>query len=70
MEACDDLNMGGGEVGDFLFISLTYIFDLAGLSNIMLKKTVILSGLGERDLFLFVFSLILTLLRNFVTNVH
>lgn len=57
-------------MGDFLFISLTYIFDLAGLSNIMLKKTVILSGLGERDLFLFVFSLILTLLRNFVTNVH
>lgn len=59
------------------FISLTYIFDLAGPSNIMLKRTVILWGKRGGgggglcgNLFLFVFSLILTLLRNFVTNAH
>lgn len=55
---CWARTMGGGEVGGFLFISLTYIFDLAGLSNIMLKRTVILLGVGGgggANLFLFVF---------------
>lgn len=70
---CWARTMGGGEVGGFLFISLTYIFDLAGLSNIMLKRTVILLGVGGAGVQIFFclfFSLILTLLRNSVTNVH
>ena len=70
---CWARTMGGGEVGGFLFISLTYIFDLAGLSNIMLKRTVILlgvGGVGVQIFFCLFFSLIQTLLRNSVTNVH
>ena len=64
-------NMGGGEVRDFVFISVTYNTSLAGLSNVMLKTTVSLSVGGENQtFFFFFFYLILTLLRNSVMNVH
>lgn len=52
---------------DFVFISVTYNTSLAGLSKVMLKTTVSLSG-GDQTFFFFY--LILTLLRNSVMNVH